>query len=221
MTGALRTIVSVERKARRRTLIVRLADGAAIKLSPETAARFGLQAGAQLSQSRIQEILDAEARHDALSSSLRLLSYRPRSERDVRDYLRKRGVPASITQETVLRLKELGLLNDDAFAARWVESRDRTSPRSRRLLTAELQARGVDRTATESAVSAVDDEDAAYRAASRHARNLAGLAFPAFHRRIVAFLLRRGFDHETAGRAARSVWRQMTGSEAGKEKYTR
>jgi regulatory protein len=180
-------------------------------LSPETAAKFALRAGTRLSESRIREILDADARHDALSSSIRLLSRRPRSEREIRDYLRKRGIPSSITQETVFRLKELGLLDDNAFALSWVDSHDRTSPRSRRMLAAELRARGVERTTAAGAVSAVNDEDAACRAASRRARNLTGLDFPVFRRRIVEFLLRRGFNLETAEGAARRVWLQMTG----------
>ena len=113
--------------------------------------------------------------------------------------------------EAISRLRELGLVDDAAFARTWVEGRSRLSPRSRRLLRRELQAKGIEGEAAREALVSLDDEDAALRAAERRADALRGLPYPEFRRRLGDFLRRRGFDPETVRRAAEWLWRD-TGS---------
>jgi regulatory protein len=108
------------------------------------------------------------------------------------------------------RLKELRLIDDAAFAATWVESRDRASPRSRRLLASELRLKGVTREVAATSSDAVDDADAAYRAGLKRARLLAGKPFEEFRRKVGDLLLRRGFDYETAREAVRRLWDEAT-----------
>jgi regulatory protein len=81
---------------------------------------------------------------------------RPRSVREVRDYLwRKQAEP--VTAERVIdRMTSRGYLDDAAFAKSWVRARQLTKPVSKRRLTAELQQKGV---ASEFILQAVDDEE--------------------------------------------------------------
>ncbi|HEU4759741.1 MAG TPA: regulatory protein RecX, partial [Dehalococcoidia bacterium] len=177
-------------------------------LSLEVLAQSGLRAGDGLDAARLDDLRHQEARHDALASALRLLSYRPRSEAELRQRLARRGAPPPIVQQTIDRLRELGLVDDEGFARSWVESRDQASPRSRRLLASELRAKGVARPDADTAVASVDDEDAAYRAGQRRARTVAGLPWPDFQRRLSGFLLRRGFGYETVRTAVARLWQE-------------
>jgi regulatory protein len=99
-----------------------------------------------------------------------------------------------------------GLINDAAFAAGYAERRDRSSPRSRRLIAAELRAKGISRDVATQSTETVDDADAAYRAGARKATNLAGLAHADFRRRLGDFLMRRGFGYETTDTAVARLW---------------
>jgi regulatory protein len=121
--------------------------------------------------------------------------------------------------EAIQRLGELGMLDDEAFATQWVESRDRARPRGERALRQELRQKGIDsetiaRTLEErgsSDAGAGDgdeagqtaDEVAAQRLLDRHAGALGRISDPRARRqRTYALLARNGFDPEIAGRLA-------------------
>jgi regulatory protein len=55
------------------------------------------------------------------------------------------GYRPPLVDDAVLRMTELGYLDDDAFARAWVASRDRARPRGEHALRRELQLKGVDR----------------------------------------------------------------------------
>ncbi len=143
-----------------------------------------------------------------MAAALRHVAFRPRSEKEMRQALGRRAVSPALRDEVVSRLRELGLLDDAAFAASFVESRDRSSPRGRRLLAQELRQKGVARGLASESAAAVDDADAAYRAAGRRAGAMRGLDFPEFERRLGGFLLRRGFNYETTRGTVRRLWQE-------------
>ena len=71
------------------------------------------------------------------------------------------------------KLEGQGLLDDSAFARLWTDNRESFSPRSRLLDPIELQKKGVAGDVIEAAVSDIDDEANAYRAAISQAAQLA------------------------------------------------
>ena len=76
---------------------------------------------------------------------------RPRSEQELRTRLTSKGFSDDVLEHVVRRLRELKLLDDQAFAAYWVEQRQSRVPRGRRLIDRELRMKGV-------AVETVADE---------------------------------------------------------------
>ena len=121
------------------------------------------------------------------------------------------------------RLLELGMLDDEAFARAWVESRDRARPRGERAIRGELGLKGVDRSTIDlvleerrEAVAGVPvdeggetpspDRVAAERLLARHARALARVADPRQRRqRAYALLARNGFDPDVCRAVAASL----------------
>jgi regulatory protein len=158
----------------------------------------------------LEEVRRAQARHRALESALRLLSYRPRSEAEIRTRLQRAGLPEDAAEETVERLRGAGLIDDESFARDWVDGRQGHSPRGRRLLASELRSRGIDRRILEGAVAGVDDFESAYRAAERRAAGLKSLPYQQFRQRLSGFLLRRGFDYETVRKTVARLWEEQT-----------
>jgi regulatory protein len=199
-------ITSIERPPRKRHYEVRVDHVLVVPLSAEVLARAGLHTGQEVSDTELRTLEETEARHSALATSMRMLAYGPRSEHEVRQALTRKRTPADVAAETIDRLRELRLLDDADFARTYVEQRDRRSPRGRRLLRAELSARGIDRKAADEHLTDIDEPDAAYRAAARRARSLAAVDYPAFQRRLGDHLLRRGFPHETVRTAVRRAW---------------
>ena len=204
-------ITSIDRPPRKRRYEVRLDNGVVVPLSAEVLARANLHAGQEVSDTDLRTLAETQARHSALATAMRKLAYGPRSEYEVRQALARKRTRADIVAETVTRLRELRLLDDADFARTYVEQRDRISPRGRRLLRAELSARGIDRKAADEHLSELDEADGAYRAATRRARSMAALDYPAFQRRLGDHLLRRGFTHEIATKAIRKAWADQHG----------
>jgi regulatory protein len=185
----------------------------ALGLTLDALAAAGLRVGDEIDDDTLRSLRRNAAGADALAAAMRLLSYRPRSEAELRQRLSRRGAPADLADEAISRLRELGLVDDAAFARTWVEGRSRLSPRSRRLLRRELQAKGIEGEAAREALVPLDDEDAALRAAERRAGAMRGLPYPEFRRRLGDFLRRRGFDPATVRRTAERLWQDAGSSD--------
>ena len=150
-----------------------------------------------------------------MAAALRFLESRARSTAEVRRRLVTNGYRPDLVENCVARLTELGMLDDDAFARAWVESRDRARPRGERALRAELRQKGVERPIVDAVLEdradtsddpdhSGADEDAARRLLVKNARSLERIADPRARRqRAYALLARNGFDPDTASRVAR------------------
>ena len=205
-------ITAIEPARRRQTFEIHVDGEPACTVDAEVCLQFGLRAGDAITPAKLAAVRDAEDRRAAMAAALRLLSYRPRSERELRDRLAQKGFTPETRDATVARLRDNGLLDDRAFATHFTESRDRSSPRSARLIAAELLAKGVRQPVARETASRIDDDDAAYRAAARRARSLASLPFPDFRRRVGDFLLRRGFSYDIAAGAVSRLWAELNGA---------
>jgi regulatory protein len=154
----------------------------------------------------------------------RYLGTRPRTRWEVERRLKRAGTEDATVTATLDRLTELGYLDDAAFARWWGEQRDRHRPRGQRLIEAELRQHGVPREVIEAFREEFADPERAAedeglpsteleRAQEALAGHLRGRPLPddrKARQRIGMFLMRRGFDAETARQAIRA-----TGSDHG------
>ena len=99
---------------------------------------------------------DADAESVARTILLDALTGQARSRRELRDKLAKKDVPDELAERLLDRFTEVGLVDDEAFARSWVESRQRSRGLARRALAQELRRKGVD---DETARTALDDLD--------------------------------------------------------------
>lgn len=143
----------------------------------------------------------------ALDAGLRLIARRAHSRHEVRFKLRRRGYGEADVDAAVAQLLELGLLDDGSFAAGHV--RRRSSSVGPLALSAELAARGVERSTVGAALQQFD-RSAQLAAAERLARRLAGSRSYAGYKelldRIGPKLVRRGFSASVTRQACDSLW---------------
>ena len=150
---------------------------------------------------------DDKAIQKALGRALNLISYRQRTEAELRRRLSEKAAP-DVVDIAVERLKEQGLIDDAKYAREWSDSRSRRSPRSSRLIIRELVSKGVAPSLAESSVEELDDEDTALDAASRFARRLSDTDYEQFHRRLWGHLQRRGYGAGVSRRVISRLWQQ-------------
>src|SRR5262245_41525908 len=93
-----------------------------------------LRVGQELEERKIEQLQAEDALERALQQALLFLSYRARSEAEIRQNLRKHEIPEAVIDHTLERLRQDGFANDNQFARAWVENRNAFRPRSRRML---------------------------------------------------------------------------------------
>lgn len=135
--------------------------------------------------------------------ALGLLAVRERSRRQVELRLLRGGFEREEVERTLERLIEAGLLDDQRFAT-GLAAHHRGRGAASRAVRSRLAAAGVSRDTAERAVAAGegDDEARALEVAKARARSLQRLEPSVAHRRLVAFLQRRGYDGGVARAAA-------------------
>jgi len=201
-------ITRLERRPGQKQITLTLDGQVEMLISAEVWLQMGLRVGDDLTEPQIESVQEAQARSGCLDSALRLLSYRQRTESELRDRLIQKRLRPEVVAETISRLRTAGLLDDAQYARSWLDSRNQRAPRGRRLAAAELRARGVTRGVVEDVTATIDERDAAYRAAERRARSLSALPYVEFRQRIGGLLLRRGFNYELVRETVSLLWQQ-------------
>ena len=179
--------------------LVEVDRGRFASLPAEAIASLDLVVGREINPAvleRLQELADLEAAHRA---ALRALARRAHARFDLRRRLLQRQHPAAAVEAALDRLSAAGLLDDVRFALDYAAAKARRGRGPARLVH-DLQAQGIDRRIAEDAVRSslaaegVDPADAVRVLAEKRARQLTGLPPAVRKRRLVAFLVRRGFS---------------------------
>jgi regulatory protein len=196
-------------KARERRVSVFLDGKPALGLLPETALKANLKVGQELGESVLENLTKADLRQRCYNSAARFLSYRPRSESEIRQRLARHGYDAETIEKTLGRYREIGLVDDAAFARFWVENRNTFSPRSKRLAKMELKKKGLQTDIIEEALNDIDEKENAYRAALSRARRFTALDYRDFRLKLGQYLGRRGFSYSIIKEITDRVWKEL------------
>lgn len=137
---------------------------------------------------------DPEAK--ARETCLRMLSASPRTRAQLADALRRRNIPDDVAERVLGRFTEVGLIDDEAFAQAWVQSRHTGRGLARRALAVELRRRGVADDTVNDAVESLDparEEQTARALVTRRLPATRGADPAKRMRRLVGMLARKGY----------------------------
>lgn len=165
-----------------------------------------LQVGQELTPEKIAQLKEEDEREVAYQKALKFLSYRERSEAEVKENLEKGGYPEAVITEILERLNRSGLLNDQRFAKHWVENRSEFRPRGTRALSFELKRKGLSQETIDTALRGIDEEELAYKAAIKKSRKLIQLDWTDFRKKMYAHLAQRGFSYEAISPVVQRAW---------------
>ena len=154
---------------------------------------------------------EADPESVARAICLRQLTMGPRSRGQLAEALAKRQVPAEAATAVLDRFTDVGLIDDAAFAAGWVESRQAGRGLARRALAHELRAKGIAEPLVAEALEGVSLDDERARAQALVARKLPGtrgLPADARLRRLAGMLARKGYSSGLAFAVVREALEQ-------------
>lgn len=200
---------------RRKRVSVYLDSKVAFSLEAEVVLAERLKVGQELTSEQIRALARADSFQRCLSAAMHYLSYRPRSEFELRERLGRRNFDGDSVEEVLAQLKERGLVDDTEFAQFWQDNRQAFSPRSSSLTRLELRRKGVAEEIIGQVVSTASDGESAYRAALGKARRMPVSDYQSFRRRLGEYLRRRGFSYGVINNTVQQLWQEMKESDSG------
>lgn len=173
------------------------------------------------------ELTTEQAERLCRETALRLLSTRARSRHEIEENLRGKELPAEAITHVMDRFEEVGLIDDEAFAQAWVESRNRSKGYASARLAQELRRKGIAEEHIATALEQLDGDDLRGQAENLALKRLGYNDLPPDRygpdrkerekvmRRIVSHLQRKGYAPGVCMAATRSAMERHDNGERG------
>ena len=203
----------IRKKGRQLQYFVSVDGAKAFELDTDVLAKFGLRVGDELTEKDVERILVEQARFAARRLAVNYISYRPRSCREVSVHLTRKGYSKELARSVAAQLEKAGLINDAEFAAMFVRDRIKRRPMGRALLRRALQERGIAPQTVEQVLNSALSDDTQAEAARElaakrlrlHQSSFAKLDVAHRKKRLLEYLLRRGFSNDIALKTVRTI----------------
>jgi len=177
-------------------------------------AELGIKSGNEYTEEELAELENESQFGKLYTRALEYSLIRPRSQREMRDYLYrktrdtrtktgtiKKGVSVELTNRVFDRLFEKGYIDDEKFARFWVENRNVRKGTSLRKLRGELQSKGVDQAIIERVFEDSDrsDNEELLKVIAKKAARYDD------EQKLIAYLMRQGFRYDDVKEALRTL----------------
>jgi regulatory protein len=194
--GSIITKIERQKRARHRVSVF-VDDEFAFGISEETALKFGLARGRELTPVLRADIDRADVSRQAKSAAERFVARRMHSEKELRSKLTLKGFSENVIDETITVFRNLRLIDDRAFAEMFIRDRMRLRPKGRPILRRELLQKGIAEDIIDAVLPQLIDEDRELEEirllAEKYLRRNIGMPEELRRRRLLGFLQRRGF----------------------------
>jgi len=202
-------ILSVRQDKKERKLYHLFADSeeAMLSVHEDILIRFRLTKGQILTEVQIEEIRMEDERYRAYVLAIAYLGAKPRTRKQIEQYLNRKLFEADNIQYALDRLEREHIVDDEQYARMFAIGRLRNSLKGRRFIKQELQLRGVSKEAAAKATDSLDRKvelASAKKAAEKKWRSLKGEPVDR-KRKLMGYLMRRGFPGDIVKEALKSI----------------
>ena len=165
-----------------------------------TLLKYGLKSGDEINRKMLNEIIEFDEYLYAKKSSFDLLSYRLRSEREIKDKLKTKKVSSKTIDRTIEHLRELGLLNDEEFARQLIQNYISGKPKGKTFIKQKLFSKGISREISEKILNEIfeniDEKQIITGLFKKYCKKLQKSDKIEKKRKIFAYLAGKGFDFD-------------------------
>lgn len=157
-----------------------------------------IKIGTFLTEEEVEKIVRKAEFQKTLDKLLKFAMLRPRSEKEINDYLKRKKIHESMWVDLFEKLKHFELLDDAKFAKWWVDQRLAFKKISGKVLKLELFKKGIDKEIIENTLSntPIDEEKMARELIAKRAYKWEGLGARAAKQKKFQYLAGKGFDYE-------------------------
>lgn len=155
----------------------------------------GLHSGLDIDDEQLAKFRNESEFGKNYIRAIDLISRRLRSEKEIRDYARRKSWTTDNTERVIERLKARGYLNDKVFAESFVRARQNAGKYSRRRIELDLRRKGIaDSIVKEVLHDEVSDTDALRKLIAKRVKRYDDPT------KLKAYLLRAGFNYDDINR---------------------
>jgi len=183
----------------------------AFSVGEENMLKHKFEIGRKLTGEEVEKTKIGEAQRRLTDQVMNYLSFRPRSEKEILDYLTKaisknekikwsQAKQSPLPELVIAKLKKYDLVNDKEFAKWWIDSRTRAKQKSRAIIQAELIQKGISKEQVELLLPKNKQSDLklALKVIEKKRKTLERLSPQESRKKIYSWLGSRGFDFEIA-----------------------
>jgi len=169
-------------------------------LDAEAIMKAGLKVNQEITPEQKEKLIKESEIRGMMDKVFNFLSFRPRSQKEILDFLKRKKVGEETREMILAKLKDLEMIDDLAFSQWWLEQRKTFRPKGMELLKLELRQKGISKEIIELVLGEKKEEDESEVARkllemkSNRWQNLSSLEYK---KKASDFLLRRGFSWET------------------------
>ncbi len=136
-------ITSIKPQKKKDRVNIYLDDKFGFGIDLENFVKLGLKVEQELTDEEIAEIVKKAEFQKTLDKLLRFATLRPRSEKEINLWLRRKKVHESLYTKLFDRLNHLDLIDDEKFTKWWIDQRQAFRPKPKRILNNELRIKGI------------------------------------------------------------------------------
>ena len=166
-------------------------------LSLETTIKNRLKVGQTVSPERLSEIQLESEKNAAFDKALTHISATRKTEKQIREFLAKKGYLPAVCDYVVEKMLGYGFLNDGEYAEAYVEQAAKR--KGGRLIRMELRGKGISDSEIDAAIDNLDGETQLQTATEILQKYMRGkTADKANLQKAYRYLMSKGFDYDTA-----------------------
>ena len=196
-------ITSIKQQKNKNRVNVYLDDKFGFGIDLDNFVLLHLKVDQELTEKEIEEIVKKSEFQKTYDKLLRFAMVRPRSEREITGYFRRKKVHESLQEKLLGKLKHLELIDDEKFAKWWVEQRQAFKPKPKRVLIQELRIKGIDKEIVEKVLGEeeVDEEKMARELLEKKAYKWKNLPAREARQKMSQYLAGKGFGWDVVEKA--------------------
>jgi len=159
---------------------------------------YRLKEGEEISAERLSEIQLESEKQTAFDKALNYISASMKTEKDVRDYLKKKGYLPAVEEYVIEKMTSYGYINDREYALSYIKSVQQRSGKN--VIAQKLKAKGIDQSIIDSALEDIPPQDEAIKEILK--KYMRGKEFTKENLyKAFKHLIGKGFDYDEAKQA--------------------
>ncbi len=170
----------------------------------EVVVKNRLKVGASVSEERLSELQMESEKQTALDKALTHISASAKTEKQIRDFLFKKGYLSAVADYVLEKMRGYDFVNDGLYAQKYAE--EKSKAKGKLLIKMELRSKGVSEADAERAIEGITGEEQTDAATKILQKYLRGKEIDTVTlQKAYRYLLSKGFDYDTAKSALSAV----------------